>query len=404
MSGAHILPLTDAAFWADPYPAINALREATRVAVTDAGVKVILRHADVEQLLNGGAFINEGISLLERRGFVAGDPIYEWRKRALGSLHGEDHRRIRSLVGRAITHHSVDALRPMIRRHAIERLTPLLDQPADFVTAVAEPLPLAVISDYLGIAPADRERVDHLVRQGQADAFGVNVTAAIRTRVNAMFATLLAFIDELIEARRIRPQNDLLTKLLDVEELGDRLSRKEVVVLFLNLFVGATESTASAMMTGTWLLGRQPELVDVLHDDPSRVPAFVEEALRLYPPNLVLGNKIAGHDVEIFDTRFAAGESVVVPLAAPNRDPRVFAQPDSIVLDRPPARHFTFSLGSHFCLGQALARCQLQEYFACLTKIVRRIELAADKPEWVPFAAVNAMVQLNATAESRGQQ
>lgn len=400
MTDPCVLPLTDAAFWADPYPALNALREATRVAVTDAGVKVVLRHADVEQLLNGGAFINEGISLLERRGFVPGDPIYEWRKRALGSLHGEGHRRIRSLVGRAITHHSVDALRPMIRRHAAEALQPLLDRPADFVIAIAGSLPLVVISDYLGIGHGDRERIDHLVREGQAEAFGVNVTAEIRERVNAMFATLLAFIDELIEARRLRPQNDLLTKLLDAEELGDRLSRDEVVVLFLNLFVGATESTASALMTGTWLLGRQPQLMDVLRDDPGRVAAFVEEVLRLYPPNLVLANKIAGSDVDIFDTHFVAGESVVVPLAAPNRDPRVFAEPDTIDLERPPARHFTFSLGSHFCLGQALARCQLQEYFGCLTQLACNIDLITDEPQWVPFAAVNAMTELRAVAMS----
>lgn len=391
---SNVLPLRDPDFWQDPFPLINRLREAARVAHTDDGVKVILRHADVEALLNGGQFINEGISLLERRGFKPGDPIHEWRRQALGSLHGENHRRIRSLVGKAMGERYMESIPPAVEHYLWRILDEVGGERFDAVTAIGAQLPLQVISEYLGIAPQDRQRVDHLVRQGQAEAFGVNVTPEIRERVNAMFAILLEFIEGLIDERRISPGNDLLTQLLDVDEMGDRLSKPEIVVLFLNLFIGATESTASAMTTGLWQLALRPSLLRQLRRDPSLIENFVEEVLRLFPPNTVLGNKIAARDTEFCGVPFAEGEMVVVPLASPNRDPRVFERPDEIDLQRPRKRHFTFSYGAHFCLGQALARCQLRAFFEVVARHCDRIELLTDTPRWVPFTAINRMEAL----------
>lgn len=395
------LPVRDPDFWKDPYPLLNQLRERVRMARLEDGTRAVLRHADVESLLNGGLFRNEGISLLERRGFRPGDPIHTWRDLALGSLHGPDHHRIRSLVGRAMGERQMDAITPIVEGHAQQLLDQLGAEPFDAVTRIGSNLPLWVISDYLGIPPEDRERVDTLVQQGLADAFGVNVTPEIRDRVNAMFDTLLKFVDELIEARRMQPQNDLLTRLLDAEEVNDRLSRQEVIVLFLNLFVGATESTAFALTSGLMLLARHPELMDRLRDDPDAVHAFVEETLRLYPPNMLLANKMALDDCEFCGEHFARGERIVVPLAAPNRDPRVFERPDELDLDRPPARHFTFSFGQHFCLGQALARNQLRTFFGLVARRVACVHLEIEQPVLVPFSAVNRWEQLPLRLEAR---
>lgn len=386
-----ILRVHEADFWQNPYPEINRLRETTRVARTDDGTKVILRHADVEALLNGGGFINEGISLLERRGFRPGEPFHYWRSLALGSRNGDDHRRIRVLVGKAMGARQVQGFEPVLERCVEQTLDALLDTEFDAIVAIGEELPLAVIGEYLGIPREERARVDKLVREGQAQAFGVNVTEEIRVRVNDMFAILLDFIGNLIEERNMTPQNDLLSGLLTVQEGDERLSRDELVTLFLNLFVGATESTANALTTGLWILGREPVWLEALREDPSRVEAFVEEVLRLYPPNLLLANKVAAQAMEFCGEHFDAGERVVVPIAAPNRDPRVFETPDEVRLERPSARHFTFSLGTHFCLGQALARAQIRTFFAQLAWRCRAVELSVQEPEWVPFAAVNRM-------------
>lgn len=381
-------------FWQEPAPVLNALRERTRVALTHDGTKLVLRHADVSELLLSGAFVNEGVSLLERRGFRPGDALYEYRRLALGALSGDEHRRLRSLVGKALNAARVDRVRELVDARLPPLLAPLLNREVDVLETLISHLPVQVISDYLGIDERDRVRVDALIREGQAKAFGREVTAAVVARANAIFSELMAFATELIEARRIAVHNDLLARLLDVEEGGELLSHREIIVLFLNLFIGATESTASAMATGLLLLARQPELLAALHTEPDLIAPFIEENLRLFPPNTLLANKIAREDVEFCGVRFARGESVIVPIPAPNRDPRVFADADAVDLRRAPQRHFSFSLGSHFCLGQALARAQLQRFFEQLVARVRHVELPPQRIEWEPFTAITRLSSL----------
>lgn len=395
MSAPGVIPLADAAFWQDPYPTLDRVREQHRTAVTDAGVKAITRYADCEELLRGGAFVNEGVSLLERRGFRPADALLEWRRLTLGAINGENHRRIRALAGRAITHQTVECMRPRIRE-----LTHALIEPhaargeIDVVDDLARRLPLGVISEFLGISEADRDRVADTVLQGAARAFGVNVTAEIRAEVNAMFEELMGFIAGLIAERRMSPRVDALSRLMSVEECGERLTQQEIIVLFLNIFSGATESTASAMASGAWLFARHPQQAALVRAHPELLKPAVEEILRLHPPNLLLANKISLHEQDAFGLHFDAGEQVVIPLGAPNRDPRIWDSPDDFDVRRESKRHLTFSIGEHFCLGQALARCLLQEFFSVLLERCREMEALVDKPRWIPFAAVNQMESL----------
>jgi len=388
------LDLSAPEFWQNPFPVLNELRERTRVAVTRDGTRLILRHADVAELLSGGAFVNEGVSLLARRGFRPGDALYEYRRLALGALSGAEHRRVRALVGKALTPQQVEVVRDIVAARLPPLLEPLLDASADVLSSLTDALPLAVISDYLGIDERDRARVDALVREGQAKAFGREVTPAVVARSNAIFAELMAFVADLIERRRMTPHNDVLARLLEAREGTQVLSQQEIIVLFLNLFIGATESTASAMATGLLALAQWPQLLGELRARPDLIGIFVEENLRLFPPNTLLANKIAGADIEFCGQRFGRGEAVIVPIPAPNRDPRVFERADTMDLARPAQRHFSFSLGSHFCLGQALARLQLQEFFRLLTARVRHIELLQENVAWLPFAAITRMLCL----------
>lgn len=386
-------------FWQNPVPLLHELRERTRVALTHDGTRVLLRHADVGELLTSGAFINEGVSLLARRGFKPGDALYEYRRLALGALAGDAHRRVRALVGKALSTQRVESVRDIVAARLPALLEALLDREADVLEALTKTLPLQVIGEYLGIAQNDRARVDALVREGQAKAFGREVTPAIVARSNAIFAELMAFVTGLIETRRVSPHNDILARLLEVEEDAQVLSQQEIIVLFLNLFIGATESSASAMASGLLLLARQPEVLRQLRAQPQRVGAFIEENLRLFPPNTLLANKIALADTEFCGERFAAGESVIVPIPAPNRDPRAFERADELDLDRPAQRHFSFSLGAHFCLGQALARLQLQAFFTGIIARVRHIECLQERIEWEPFVAINSMKALRLRLE-----
>lgn len=388
------LDLRNPDFWQNPSAILNELRERTPVAQSNDGIKIVLRHADVGDLLLSNLFINEGISMLERRGFKPGDAMHEYRRLAIGSLSGDNHRRVRGLVGRALSTQQVELVRGVVERRMPALLEPNLNREIDALEALANKMPVQVIGEYLGIAESDRFRVDKLIREGQAKAFGREVTPAIVQRTNDIFTELMRFITELIDERKLAPQNDVLTRLLEAEEDNQTLSHEEVIVLFLNLFIGATESTASSISTGIVLLAQQPELLATLRADPSLVNAFVEENLRLFPPNTLLANKIARTDGEFCGMQFREGEQVMVPIPSPNRDPRALENPDSVDLRRKGQRHFTFSLGTHFCLGQALARLQLQQFFALLVAGVKRIELLEEQIRWEPFAAITSMQSL----------
>ncbi|WP_162932388.1 cytochrome P450 [Solimonas sp. K1W22B-7] len=395
-----LLDLADAGFWREPAPVLAVLREQGRVAQTAEGTRAILRHADVSELLLGGGFVNEGISLLERRGFRPGDALYEYRREALGALGGEQHRRLRALVGKALGPAQAEPLRAIVRRRVAALLPPLLDRDIDALETLTSQLPRQVIGEYLGVDEQERRKVDALVREGQAKAFGREVTPDIVRRANEIFAELFEFVGTQIAQRRLAPQNDMLGRLLEVEEERQVLNPREVTVLFLNLFIGAVESTASALSSGLQLLAQQPELLDQLHAQPALVPAFVEENLRLYPPNTLLANKVAARELEFCGVRFAAGETVIVPIPAPNRDPGVFGNPDRADLRRPVQRHFSFSQGAHFCLGHALARAQLQEFFTAVATAVRRVDLA-ERVEWLPFVAINSPRALRLRLQGR---
>jgi cytochrome P450 len=384
-----LLNLKNPDFWQNPFPILDDLREQSRVAITEDGVKAILRHADVQELLLSGKFINEGISLLERRGFKPGDSLYEYRKLALGALSGDNHRRFRALVGRALSEDHIELVRPIVARHLDAMLPGLLNREIEAVSQLTQPLLLEIIGEFLGIDAADRRTVDGLVREGQAKAFGREVTQQIRDNVNAIFVELQEFMARQIDGRKLAPKNDVLTRLLDAEVENQTLTHREIIVFFLNLFIGAGESTGSAMATGLWLLAKDRALFQRLKAEPALIPRFVEEDLRLYPPNTLLANKVAVDAMEFCGVQFAKGEIVMVPLPSPNRDPRIFEKPDAVDLDSKQQRHFSFSLGSHFCLGQALARAQLQEFFARVCASLERIELCESDIQWEPYAAVS---------------
>ncbi len=229
---------------------------------------------------------------------------------------------------------------------------------------------------------------------GAADAFGPKVDEAIRDQANHTFAALMDFVSELAEARRREPRDDLLTQLIQVEEAGDRLSRDELVVLFTNIFGGAVESSASVLTSAVMLLAQHPEQAALLRAQPGLAKGAVEEVLRHRPAFYAVGKK-AARALTWRDQSFAKGQPITIPLGAPNRDPRRWADPDRFDITRPPEqRSLSFSAGAHFCLGQALARADLQEAVTAFASRCDEIELEIDPPRWVPFVSVNRVEAL----------
>lgn len=384
-----VVPLDEDSYWADPYPVIAELRERHRTAVTPDGIKVVLRWDDAEEIKKRPEFVNEGLEYIEARGFRPGDPLYEWRRHSIGALDGEDHRRLRSLVNRALTPRSVDRVRPVVHDH----VRGLLERHAeDDVLDVREHIrivPFLSIASFLEISPEEAAEVGRKMQGGGGDAFGPHVTQEIRDRANATFAAAMEFVGELVEDRRSDPRDDLLTRLIAVEEDGDRLSNEELVVLFTNIFAGAIDTTSSVMTSMFLEFARHPEQLDLLRSDPDGlVRGAVEEVLRFRPGFYASGNK-ATTAIELAGLRFDPGEPVSTIIAGPNRDPRRYTDPDRFDITRDPTLwSFTFSMGPHFCLGQALARAELQETARAIARHTRSLELAGE-PRWLSRVMVN---------------
>ena len=251
------IPLDDDSYWADPYPLLAEVRDRHRTAVTPDGMKVILRWDDAEEIKKRPEFVNEGLEYVEARGFRPGDPLYEWRRYSIGARNGEDHRRLRSLVNRALTPRSADKVRPVVREH----VRSLLERHADTEVDIRQHIriiPFLSIVAFLEIEPDEAAAIGKQMAGGAGDAFGPNVTQEIRDRGNATFAALMAFVGELVDSRRSTPRDDLLTRLIDAEEDGQRLSHDELIVLFTNIFGGAVETTASVMTSTVPRAGPPP--------------------------------------------------------------------------------------------------------------------------------------------------
>ncbi len=384
-----IIPLDEDDYWADPYPIIAELRDRHRTAVTPEGMKAIFRWSDAEEIKKRPEFENEGLEYIEKRGFKPGDPLYEWRRHSIGALNGADHRRIRSLASRALTPRSVEKVRPVTREHVRSLLERHADTGEFDVRKEITAIPFMSVVSFLDIEMDEAATIGQQMAGAGAEAFGPNVTQEIRDRANATFAALMEFVGGLVESRRSKPRDDLLTRLIAAEEDGDRLSHDELIVLFTNIFGGAIETTSS-MMTSTFLeFARHPDQLELLRQDPEGLKrGAVEEVLRYRPAFYASGNK-ANTDAEAAGLHFEDGEPLSIIIGGPNRDPARFSDPDRFDITRDPTIwSFTFSMGPHFCLGQALARAELQETAAAIARHTRDLELTAE-PHWLPRVMVN---------------
>ena len=392
-SALPVIPLHDDSYWADPYPILAGLRENHRTAVTPEGIKAILRWDDAEEIKKRPEFINEGLEYIEARGFKPGDPLYEWRRYSIGALNGEDHRRLRGLVNRALTPKSADKVRPVVRQHVRDLLERHADAGSFDVRQHIRVVPFLSIAAFLEISPQEAAEVGAKMQGGGGDAFGPNVTQEIRDRANATFAVAMEFVGELVEDRRRNPRDDLLTRLIAAEEDGDRLSHEELIVLFTNIFAGAIETTSSVMTSMFMEFASHPDQLELLRENPDGLArGAVEEVLRYRPGFYASGNKTT-QATELAGLQLEAGEAVTTIIGAPNRDPRRYRDPDRFDITRDPTVwSFTFSMGPHFCLGQALARAELQETAMAIAAHTRNLELTAE-PKWLPRVMVNHVDQ-----------
>lgn len=366
----------DPAFVADPYPAYAELRARGRVIRYEPTDQwLVPHHADVSALLRDRRL---GRTYQHRFGHEefgkaapppAHEPFHTLNDHGMLDLEPPDHTRIRRLVSKAFTPRTVERLEPYVRRLADELVAALVrDGGGDLLKDVAEPLPVAVIAEMLGIPEADRGQL----RPWSAAICGMyelnpsEETAARAVRASVEFS---GYLRELIAARRGRPGDDLISGLIAAhDEDDDRLTEQEMISTAVLLLNAGHEATVNATVNGWWALFRNPAQLAALRADHSLVPTAIEELMR-YDTPLQLFERWVLDDIEIDGTTIPRGAEIALLFGSANHDPAVFPDPGRLDLTRADNPHISFSAGIHYCIGAPLARLELA---ASMTALLRR--------------------------------
>jgi len=376
---------------ADPYPLYDWIRENEPVHRAADGNWVLVRYADASAVLRDPRFSNNPE-------WLGPDAVNASSVRVPGSrvmmfLDPPDHTRLRSLVSKAFTPKVVDGLRPRIQSIVDESLDAVADQgEMDVLADLAYPLPTIVICELLGIPLADRE----LFKDWSADASRLldgYVDADAQVRGMAATMHLAQYFTDLIDERRADPKDDLLTAMIAAEEGGTKLTHEELLTTATLLLLAGFEPTMNLVGNGMFMLLRHPDQLSRLRDDPSLDRTAIEELLRFEGPVHITA-RIATTDVEVGGQRIEKGEQIAVSIAAANRDPAQFADPNRLDMGRADNRHLAFAAGAHFCLGAALARIEAR---AAVTTLVRRfpdLHLVGPEPQWRDHFVVRGLKEL----------
>lgn len=386
MSDLAITALTDPDFVVDPYPVFATAR--TRGPV--------LWHEDSRMWLAVGYAAAGAVLRARTLGRVwsppAGEPMPAFALIHVNSLLENEppvHTRLRRLVAGAFARGHVERLRPRVAELADRLADDVADAGADggvvdLMPLYAEPLPVAVIAELLGVPEADRV----LLRPWSnaiVKMYEYGITAGQRAAAETAAAEFVAYLRDLVAERRRRPSDDLISSMLvETDETG-RLSEDELVTTCTLLLNAGHEATVNVVGNGLAALFAHPDELARVRRDPALVPTAVEELIRFDSP-LQLFERTALTDTEIGGVTVAAGTKIAALLGAANRDPEVFTNPDRLDVARERNPHLGFGAGIHFCVGAPLARLELQASFATLLRRFPELRFAATpvrRPEFV---------------------
>ncbi|WP_030172471.1 cytochrome P450 [Streptomyces sp. NRRL S-813] len=359
------------------YDPVRATRPLARVTLYDGRPAwLVTGHTLARELLTDPRLSTDR----NRDGFPMTTPRFaavKDRRTALLGVDDPEHHTQRRMMIPSFTLRRATELRPRIQRTVDELLDAMIAQgpPAELVGAFALPVPSMVICALLGVPYADHEFFEEQSRRllrGQ-DA---EETQDARNRLEQ-------YLGDLIDRKRENPGDGVLDDLVQQQRREGRPDREELLAMAVILLVAGHETTANMISLGTYTLLQHPERLAELRADPALLPAAVEELMRLL--SIADGLlRVATEDIEAAGTTIRAGDGVVFSTSVINRDQDVYAAPDTLDFHRPARHHIAFGFGIHQCLGQNLARTELEIALGSLVRRLPTLRLAAP-PEEIPF-------------------
>ncbi len=373
-------------FLADPYSIFCQLRrEAPVLWVERWGCWLLTRSADIEATIRDTRRFSSADRVTR---VIESTPGYEPGRLAalrenfavgMAQTDPPDHTRIRSLVSAAFTPRRIESLRLRIQILVDEMIdVQFASGHIELVNDLAYPLPSIVIAEMAGFPVEDRELFrDWTARINGFFFTGGSVDSGSGDDANNAILEARSWIHPLLEDRKKQPRDDLLTTLAQADFHGGRLTSAELLSTAITLFLGGHETTTGLISLGMSALVRHPDQIALLYRQPELASAAVEEMLRFDAP-FQMNLRFVTEDVKVGGVQLRAGDLIRQALGSANRDPERISAPDDFLIDRPAARHMSFGLGPHFCVGAPLARLQAQIVVETLLRRLPNLRLDPD--------------------------
>lgn len=379
-----LFQLLEPEYLADPHPLYHRIRQQDPVH-WDAFLSswVITRYSDVIRVLHEcSSACMPTPAKLDEMGLPELSPIARILVKQMLFMDPPDHTRLRGLASVAFTPKRVEMLRQHIQDITDRLLDPIVAKGRMEVLAdLAEPLPSIVTAELLGMPVADFRQLKAWSVEFAEILSNLQLSPESAPKVLKTVEEMSTYFQKAIRGVGSSTRPGLVDWLVNAEVDGDRLSEAEVISSVIITMVGAQETTTNLIASGLLTLFRNPDQFELLKQDPSLVPSAVEELLRYETPSQRTA-RVAQADFELGGKLIRKGQGIIALMAAANRDPERFENPDRLDIRRPENRHIAFGYGRHYCFGAPLGRMEGQIAFATMLRRMTNMRLDPGPVEW----------------------
>src|SRR5262245_25147551 len=395
------LDLASPQFKADPFEFYARLRAETPVCRVELPHRqhawLLSRYEDAFAMLKDERLAKDKLNARKPSGSRK-DPwapaFFKPLTRNMLDVDAPDHTRLRALVQKAFTPRIVERMRGRVEDLALSLIHQRRGKRTmDLIHHFALPIPTTVIAEMLGVPTADQKKFHTWSASiTSADPSGWRMLMVIPHVVQ-----FLRYIRRLVKLKRERPEDDLISALVEAEEAGDKLNEDELVAMIFLLLVAGHETTVNLIGNSILSLLQNPTQLELLRNEPSLILSAVEEFLRFNGPLDLSTERYARDDFVLKGTKIERGELVYASLTSANRDEGQFPLANVLDIQRDPNRHLAFGMGIRYCLGGPLARLEAQIAIPLIIRNIPTLQLASQKLRWRRSLNLRGLSRLHVT-------